>query len=380
MNSITKAEFELAFEGAVSRRAAHYTNFYALHVRWEDDNTNADRDENSFREMVQLLGFPSPDVHVIPKSDPIPGFELRSQVSKVLVKAVHTLGRSIFIIHYSGHGGANDLNELELCSLSGKKIAANGFLLDITTDMMIGLDQPVDIIVIFDCCYSSLAARNTNPQSRIVEILSAGDKSDPVAFAAGTKNSLTSKLLIEIRSRSQRGDKVVEIADVIDKLQQSSPVKKPGYAATLGISSITLPLNTTTTAAMANPTPPKSVPGLLATFSVHVSKTFNKQELKDLVGWLEKMPKVKSASLKLESVKTTNSMLFIFESSRLCFLRIYGLPGVSLICENQPDDFSWLLHPTPLFPLLRGGGSPVYPGNLENTPPSVAHRRSPPKK
>jgi hypothetical protein len=78
----------------------------------------------------------------------------------------------------------------------------------------------------------------------------------------------------------------------------------------LGISSITLPLNTTTTAAMANPTPPKSVPGLLATFSV--SKAFNRQGLKDLVGWLEKMPKVKSASLKLESVKTTNSMLFYF--------------------------------------------------------------------
>jgi hypothetical protein len=47
MNSITKAEFELALEGAVSRRVAHYTNFYALHVRWEDNNTSADR---------QLLG------------------------------------------------------------------------------------------------------------------------------------------------------------------------------------------------------------------------------------------------------------------------------------------------------------------------------------
>jgi hypothetical protein len=118
----------------------------------------------------------------------------------VVVKAVHTLGRSIVIVHYSGHGGANYLNKLELCSLSGKKIAANGFLLDITTDMMVGLDQPIDSIVIFDCCYSFLVARNTNSQSRIVEILSAGDKSDPVGFAAGTKNSLTSKLLIEIRS------------------------------------------------------------------------------------------------------------------------------------------------------------------------------------
>jgi hypothetical protein len=380
MNSITKAEFELALEGAVSRRETHYANFYALHVRWEDDNTNADRDGNSFGELVQLLGFPSPDVHVIPKSDPMPGFELQALVSKLLFKAVSALGRSVIIIHYAGHGGANSLDQLELRSQSGKKIAASGLLLNFTTESLVSLDQAVDVVVIFDCCYSFLAARNTNSQSRIVEMLSAGDESDPVAFAAGTKNSFTSKLLIEIRSRSQRGDKLVEMADVIDKLQQSSPVKKPGYAALLGIGSITLPLNTTTTAAMPNPTPPKRVPGLLATFSVHVSKTFSKHELKDLVQWLEKMPKVKSAGLKLESVKTTNSMLFIFESSRLCFLRICGLPGVNLICENQPDDFSWLLHPTPLFPLLPGGGGSVYPGNLENTPPSVAHRRSPPKK
>jgi hypothetical protein len=64
---------------------------------------------------------------------------------------------------------------------------------DITTDMMVGLDQTIDIIVIFDCYYSSLAARNTNSESRIVEILSAGDKRDPVTFAAGKKNSLSSK-------------------------------------------------------------------------------------------------------------------------------------------------------------------------------------------
>lgn len=72
----------------------------------------------------------------------------------------------------------------------------------------------------------------------------------------------------------------------------------------------------------------------------------------DLVGWLAMMPKSKSAALKLESVKSTNSMLFIFESSYLSFMRIDGMPGVSLICENGPSDFSWLfrdlIQPSPL--------------------------------
>ncbi|WEW60804.1 hypothetical protein PRK78_006292 [Emydomyces testavorans] len=344
--SVTEAEFETAIQAAISRRETKYSNFYALHFRWEDDNTDASRDGESFQDLVHLMGFPFPDVHVIPKGDPLPGFEVQHRVASLFIKAGNAQGRSIVIIHYAGHGNANDLNELELCSQPGKRIAANGFLLNITTDMVMGLDVPIDVIIIFDCCYSFLASRNGSTESRNVEILSAGDERDPVAFAAGTKNSLTSKLLIEIRSRAQRGDKLVEMADVMNALQQSSPVKKPSYTAKLGIGSITLPLNTMAPAVTIPPTP-KNVQCLLATFSVHVSKTFNKQELKDLVRWLEESPKGKSATLKLESVKATNSMLFIFESSRLCFLRICGLPGVSLICENTPEDFSWLLHPTP---------------------------------
>jgi hypothetical protein len=127
MSSITQAEFEVAIQGAVSRRQQQYSNFFAFHFRWEGDDTNPNRDENSLRELVQLLGFPSPDIHVIPTKDPMPGFEVRHQISQMFVKASYTPGRSIIIIHYSGHGGANDLNELELSSRSGKKMAANVF-------------------------------------------------------------------------------------------------------------------------------------------------------------------------------------------------------------------------------------------------------------
>jgi hypothetical protein len=41
-------------------------------------------------------------------------------------------------------------------------------------------------------------------------------------------------------------------------------------------------------------------------------------------------------------------MLFIFEGNRLCFSRIDGIPGAELICENEPCNFDWLLHPQPL--------------------------------
>lgn len=218
-----------------------------------------------------------------------------------------------------------------------KSIAALSFLSDITTDLLIPFDKPVDVIIVLDCCYSFLATRDANPESRIVEILSAGrEAADPIAFAAGTRNSFTSKLLMEVRRRPQQDEKFVEIASVIDTLRATSPVKKPSYAAKVGLGSICLPL---TASAVATDT--TTIDGLQATFSVHVSHSFTNEDLEDLVEWLENMPKSK-CSLKLESVKSTDSMLFVFESNVLCFYRITSLPGVSLICEHRPLDFSWL--------------------------------------
>lgn len=52
----------------------------------------------------------------------------------------------------------------------------------------------------------------------------------------------------------------------------------------------------------------------MATFSIHVSHNFSDGELRDLVEWIGTLPKMKCGTLKLESVKRTNSMLLIFES------------------------------------------------------------------
>jgi hypothetical protein len=89
---------------------------------------------------------------------------------------------------------------------------------------------------------------------------------------------------------------------------------------------------------------------LLATFSLHVLQTFSNEELKDFVAWITIMPESKTATLKLENVKVTNSMIFIFEANLLCFSRIDGIPGAQLLCENEPCDFDWLLHPQPSLP------------------------------
>lgn len=53
--TLSRDEFAKAIEAAVSVREHMYNHFYAFHFRWEDDNTNAERDGSSFSELAQLL-------------------------------------------------------------------------------------------------------------------------------------------------------------------------------------------------------------------------------------------------------------------------------------------------------------------------------------
>lgn len=376
MASVTKAEFEAALVQATSMREPSYSSIQALHYHWEDDNTNAERDEESFKQLTQILGA-STESYIIPKTERMPVYQVRSLIDPMIGKALSENGRSLIILHYAGHGNPNNLGELELCSLSGKKMAVHPIMSIFDSESAIPLDLMIDFLVIFDCCYSFLASRAPLPNSRLVEVLTSGDARDPIAFPAGTHNSLTFKLLVEIRSRAQRGDKRVEIADAIDTLRQNSPIKKPQYAPKLGLGSITLPLNPAMTAISINkPISTSDTPGMLATFSIHVSKTFDKQELQALVNWILQLPKTKSATLKLESIKETQSMLFIFEGSCLCFSRIFGLPGVILICENLPNDFSWVLPQKPSVSSSSRSRESTSHVNDENNPPLSAPKGS----
>ncbi|KAJ9349271.1 hypothetical protein DTO027B9_7671 [Paecilomyces variotii] len=340
MSSVSKKELEDALRAAVARQSHKYQNYHAFHFRFEDDDTRADRDGTTFANLAKILCFPTPQTYVIPKANPTPGFEVMSKISAIISKASTATGRSLVLIHYAGHGGASDSNELTLNSTSGK-IAASLLVSLLVDEILLPFDAPLDIILIFDCCYSFPAARKPNPKSRIVEILTAGDDRDPIAFSAGTQLSFTSKVLVEVRKRAQNGEKFIEVVDLIDTLRKSSPVKTPSYAAKVGMGSITLPLAQIPITPSTSPMR-RNPPGPLATFSLHVSKTFSRDELKELVKWIGTFPKTKGASMKLENVKQTSSLVFIFEASRLSYLRICGLPGMLLICENETADFSWL--------------------------------------
>lgn len=343
---VTKEGLHAALQDVVDSRRNLYASAYALHWRWADDNTSACEDEKRFRDFVELMNIPPPETYVIPE-DPlfnkIPGFEVQQKIARILAKAAHDPGDSVVILHYAGHGRENVLGRLELCSLSGRVIAVDHLLRDVLSEYVIPFDERVDVVVILDCCFAFLASRTNEPNYRRVDILSGSEERNPTALGAKKTNSFTAKLLIEARLRAQNGDRIIEMSSLIDRLIQTSPVKKPAYAGKLGPGSIILPLVSTVQSVASRP----SVPGLMATFSVHVSDNFTDSELRDLVRWVGNLPKSKSATLRLEGIKKTNSFLFVFQAPLNSFYRVMGCPDITLICENEDISFDHILHPPP---------------------------------
>lgn len=83
----------------------------------------------------------------------------------------------------------------------------------------------------------------------------------------------------------------------------------------------------------------------MTTFSVHIAETLTDEELEEFVNCVHSVSRSGSSGLRLECIKKTvsDSVIFIFEISRLCFSRIRGLPGITEICKNAPVDYSQIL-------------------------------------
>lgn len=201
---------------------------------------------------------------------------------------------------------------------------------------MIPLDPDVDVVLMLDGCYSYLSTRSPNGLHRRVDVLCAGDRTDPIANGSIGANSFTKKVFVEVRKRAQQGKVDVELSSLIAHLRATaSPRKMPTYAAKLGPGSIVLPI--------IRPPPKSSIidqsssifypPGNLATFSLHISDNMTREDVNKILQLTHKSP-TEASTLRLESVKKTNSTVLIMECAIDCFYRIAGIPGIVLICEN----------------------------------------------
>lgn len=105
-----------AIDTAVEPRANTYQNSFALHVHFEEHNTNTDQDESSFHALARLLGVCKQESYIIPGADSFPSKSLRARVEKFLRRPLASEGSTVVLLHYSGHGYLSDekLNLIKL--------------------------------------------------------------------------------------------------------------------------------------------------------------------------------------------------------------------------------------------------------------------------
>ncbi|KAJ9235831.1 hypothetical protein DTO169E5_5994 [Paecilomyces variotii] len=346
---LTETQFRDSLEKAVDQHGKVYSKSFALHVRWEEDNTEAQRDCDNFRNFLAAFGFPAPVILTLEKKDPAPGWKLQEKATKMFEAALNysPQGRCICFIHYTGHGTVGPHDNLFFTSASGNKTINANLLIDqFVAPGMFSYDALVDVVIVLDCCYSYLATKSTKPVKRSVDILAAVDANAPGAFIPGQRVSFSAKLATKVAQLKGMGRETVDMAELIAILRAESSQRKPTHAVPLGVTSARLPFPGSTPGLR-----PSGPPALRAVFGIEVDRDFSDQELRNLMGWLRSLSP--NVGLTLDGVYKTSSTGFVFQGSYAVYSQLKGLPSVKLLYECSTPN---------LLPSVRAGtpsGSPA---------------------
>lgn len=324
-------DLEPLLKKLVDQHHRQFANALSLSISWQDDNTNASRDVSNFQAILRLFGYPTAEEYVIPDNACMPGWDIAVKIQGLIRQAMKMTGRTIILIHYAGHG-LNHNERLFFCdSTEKKKFNVDRNLLNfVDSESNLTDSDNIDIVFIFDCCYSYLATRGYRGENRVVEVLAAVDAESKLAFSAGVRASFTGKLYAEILRRKQLGAKDVELADLIMYLRKESPVKKPAYRILVGVNSLRLSI------AGDNEQGPiyhPPGPALQAVFSFRLAETLTIGQLAAFCDWIWKLPR--EIGLSLELVFETQSMLMIFLAPFAFWLKLKDYRFVQFIGESD---------------------------------------------
>ncbi|BCS17286.1 uncharacterized protein APUU_10114S [Aspergillus puulaauensis] len=339
---ITTDQFRRTIQDAVLQRSTQYTDSYPLSIRWERDDTLAHQDVGHFRSLLTTLRLAEPREVVIAADDLKPGLTARTELEQILVAAKQTNGRAIVVVHYAGRG-AQDNNSLLLVERTrGNAFCAMAFLISTVIPSKgygLGDEDKVDVLFIFDCCYSFIARRAPQPKQRIVEVIAATDENQPEAFSS-PRNTITAKLAGEVKRRERDGHRYVEIADVVATLRdRPNAVKKPSHGLRLGAVSICIPFS-----GLVAVDPQRLPSALRVVFGVHIADNLTATTLRSFVNWIRTLPE--NSSITLEGVYPTASTLLILCSPWSTWSKLNGIRGFSFMAEvREGNQMGRLLAP-----------------------------------
>ncbi|GMF77963.1 unnamed protein product [Aspergillus oryzae] len=332
--------FEPLMKKLVDQHQRQFENALSISISWKDDNTNASRDIHNFQAILHLFGYPKAEEFVIPIDSKVPGWDVADKIRALILQAMAMTGRTIIFIHYAGHG-LNWNEDLHFCDASGRKHfnVESNILSLVNSASPITDAHNIDVVLIFDSCYSYLVTRGFTGESRVVEILAAVDEKTRLAFSPGVRASFTGKLYAEIIRRKHLGAKDIELADLITHLRKESPLKKPSYRLLMGANSLRLTIPGDTE---GGPTYQPLGPATHAIFSFRLAKSLSVNQLASFRDWIWQLPR--ENGLTLEGAYETQSMLLIFEAPYTFWLKLDGYNFVQLISEAESGN---ILRSTP---------------------------------
>ena len=357
-------KFRAIMEKVVDQHTRIYSKCLAKSFRWENDNTSAATDAHNFQSILHSLGFPKGEEFVISSNDTTPGWTVNDEFRAMMKDAMAEDKRTIIFIHYAGHGAEVNDN-LHFVDGRGKKTFCVNqiFFQEVSEQTYLESRTNVDVVFIFDSCYSYLAARSSMVTQRVVEVLAATDEITPRAFGPSGHSSFTGKLANELAVRKGRGDNDVELAELMECVRSKSPRVKPVHTLRIGYNSIRFKFPGTST----HSHPPRvQSPSLQAVFAFHISKDLTKEQLSDFVSWIRRLPS--NVGLELEGVYETNSMCLVMRAAYSVYSKLSGLPFITFICETKLPN---LLPQVPRTPAaIHSSPQP----KKENMPPKGHHK------
>ena len=330
MDSLTTAEFYDTIQAAVVQHSITDSRALSVSIRWANDDSGAHQDTTRFQAILRLFQFPPAEEIVFQAEDTTVGWTLLGKIRQLFATAKSdTIGRTLVIIHYAGHGMEHG-GKFHLVDrrVDATTCDAMRFMLDLASNEEYDLRDAtnVDILFVLDCCYSFMATREPSTSGRIVEIMAATDKDNPRTVTPPA-HTFTNKILGEVSRRRRDGHKYIEIANLLESLRaQGTGVISPTHCLKMGAASICIPLTGLTTV-----DPATIPPSLRAVFRVHLADNMSRVDVERFTDWLRSLPV--SVEVTLEGIFPTGSMCVILSSAYSVYSKLAGMRGYALITE-----------------------------------------------
>jgi hypothetical protein len=365
------SQLRTRIEAALDQRGRHYACYFTFAIRFEKDDTGAEKDTSNFQTILKMLGLPVAMEMVIPSGDVTPGWSVNTWLAKLIESRKLKTGRALVIGHYAGHGGIDSRGQLYFHA--SPQYPSSMLYVKTIDNFFDESDVPpdTDVCMILDACYSGVATRGVEGRNWTAELVAAvGPQQKALgnwSYLARTQNkTFTSRVADEVAREVGKGATGISLADIVSTLRQhSSSDRKPIYQLKAGMFGIRIPnlknvsfpphqrtfsQHQRRQAALSAPAASSSVlpsitspshgslqpfatpSGLSAVFQVHLNAVDpTGPEAQKLLDWLLSLGE--ELGIKLMGVYKTKSTTMLFHVPWVLWAHLDGLSGFELVCE-----------------------------------------------